>query len=359
VTRRIVELDGLRGLAALTVIVAHYFGETPNGFDLLKIGWLGVNIFFVLSGFLIGSIIFDQGGQPNFFKSFYFRRAARIIPIYVVVVTATCIAALLTQGHVWSDQPFSPGIYATFMTNMAMAWQDDLGSMWLRPVWTLAVEEQFYLTLPLLIVFLPRRWLMPVLAALWFASLIFRIAYIDSNVTAAWVTLPARMDLLLTGVMLVMIYRQYDLSRHLMAIRIIPLVAAVTLAIISNMISERMLLITCGSISSIGIACFILGIFYGSPEGVRYRGQVLRWFGQISYCLYLVHQPVSGVLHGLLLDAVPDFNTPASFAVTLLSIGVSIGIAAASWRWFEQPILNWAATRNAEILNPAPAKSSA
>ena len=178
---------------------------------------------------------------------------------------------------------------------------------------------------------------------------------VDINAIASWMLLPCRMDLLLGGVMLAMVHRKYDLSRHLMAIRIIPLVAMVSLAVISQLISYKLLLIVCGSISSFGIACFLLGIFYGSPEGDRYRGRVLRYFGQISYALYLVHQPVSGLLHGLILNVAPDINSVAALAVTGASIAVSVGIAAASWQWFERPILIWAAAKNAEITHPGPA----
>jgi peptidoglycan/LPS O-acetylase OafA/YrhL len=164
------------------------------------------------------------------------------------------------------------------------------------------------------------------------------------------------MDLLLSGVMLVLVHRRYDLRRHLTAIRVLPLIGITTLALISNFISRELLLIVCGSISSLAIACFMLGIFYGSPEGDRYRGKFLRFIGQISYALYLVHQPVSGLLHGLILNAAPDINSPAAIAVTALSIAASIGIATASWRWFEKPILDWAAARNIEILRQASPK---
>ena len=98
-TKRIPELDGLRGVAALAVVVAHYLGEVPHGFAALMIGWYGVDLFFVLSGFLMGSIILNHHTEPRFLTSFYRRRAARIIPIYFVVVCATIGLAALTQGN--------------------------------------------------------------------------------------------------------------------------------------------------------------------------------------------------------------------------------------------------------------------
>ena len=158
---RIPELDGLRGLAAIGVVIAHYFGEVPHGFSVFTVGWVGVDIFFVLSGFLIGSIILEQHGQPGFFKDFYRRRFARIVPIYTAVCVLTLAAAALSVGHPWSDTPFSPGVYAAFGANIVMGISNTPGDVWLRPTWTLDVEEQFYLLLPIVICVTPRKLLLP------------------------------------------------------------------------------------------------------------------------------------------------------------------------------------------------------
>src|ERR1700704_1887837 len=74
--RRMIELDGLRGLACLSVLVAHYFGEVAHGWNFLALGWAGVDLFFCLSGFLIGGILLDNRSSPSYFSSFYIRRGA-------------------------------------------------------------------------------------------------------------------------------------------------------------------------------------------------------------------------------------------------------------------------------------------
>jgi peptidoglycan/LPS O-acetylase OafA/YrhL len=346
---RIVELDGLRGFAALSVVFAHYVGEAAGGFHHLQIGWLGVNTFFVLSGFLIGGIILDQSHEAGFFRSFYFRRVTRIFPIYFVVFLSVIFLAHLTRGHAWSDQPFSAAIYATFTTNFAHVSQG-LGSVWLRPTWTLAVEEQFYFLLPLLIVFTPRRHLLSILAGLWVLALLCRIMLMHINPTAAWELLPCRMDLLLAGVALAMVVRQYDLSKYLLPLRLNWAMCIVVMDVLALAGQDKFLLIVMGSASSIGIASFMLAAFYGAPEGRYVRAGWLRWFGQISYCLYLVHQPVNGLLHGLLLNESASVATLPAMAVTGLSFGLSVAIAAASWRWFEKPILSWASAENKKFL---------
>src|SRR4051794_18565264 len=81
---RIPELDGARGIAVLAVVISHYLGEVEHGFAGLRFGWVGVNLFFVLSGFLIGSIILERKDSSNFFSVFYARRALRILPVYFV-----------------------------------------------------------------------------------------------------------------------------------------------------------------------------------------------------------------------------------------------------------------------------------
>src|SRR3954452_10773523 len=83
--RRLVALDGLRGLMTLLVILSHYFGELPHGVPA-SVGWIAVDMFFVLSGFLIGKLILEKCHHANFFTVFYVRRFYRIIPAYVVVV---------------------------------------------------------------------------------------------------------------------------------------------------------------------------------------------------------------------------------------------------------------------------------
>jgi peptidoglycan/LPS O-acetylase OafA/YrhL len=348
--KRIVELDGLRGAAALVVVFAHYFAESEHGFSHLQLGWLGVNVFFVLSGFLIGGIILDQSHQPGFLRSFYFRRVTRIFPVYFIVFLATIFCAYATHGHRWSDHPFAAITYATFTVNFALMGGHDWGSLWLRPAWTLAVEEQFYLVLPLLIMAAPRRWIVWLLGGLWAASLAFRVAFQASDPISAAVLLPSRMDLLLGGVILAVVHRKCDWSRFLLLLRLNWAACIFLLDAILLTGHKQFMELVSGTVTSIGIASFMLAAFYGAPEGRWVRPEWLRWFGQISYCLYLVHQPINGMLHGLLLNEAPGIGSAAAVIVTLTALALSIAVAAASWYALERPILTWAASQNAKFL---------
>src|SRR5262249_23229097 len=154
--RRITELDGLRGLAILFVLVYHYanFDVAPHSlFYYLslpqRLTWTGVDLFFVLSGFLIGGILIDQRESSQYFFPFYLRRFHRIFPIYYIF-----IASLFIRTMVWprwalsaSAMPLWP--YPFFLQTLLSPVVMTFGPAWSGATWSLAIEEQFYLLLPL------------------------------------------------------------------------------------------------------------------------------------------------------------------------------------------------------------------
>lgn len=339
--KRIPELDGLRGLAVLFVLIAHYFGETPHGLNALTWGWIGVGLFFTLSGYLIGTIILDGHDKPGFVLTFYKQRAARILPAYAVWVTTVLIVSASLAGYPWVDRPLPWIAYATFTQNFAIATAVEGGS-WLLPTWTLAVEQQFYLLIPLLIMVTPRRKLLTIMVALWLSAILFRLVVYDLNKLAALTLLPSRADLLLSGVIAAMIDRRFALGRHLLALRLTPLIATLLLLAVSLADKGRTLSIVSPALLGIGGGGLILCLVHHAPEASRFRSPTLYFFGQISYALYLIHQPVSGLLHGFLLGSRPDIATPLQWAVSLLAAAVSIGLAHLSWRFIEEPVLRFA-----------------
>ncbi len=171
---RIRELDGLRGVAIGMVVLFHFFQNTmafqPGSvFSYvqagLRLSWTGVDLFFVLSGFLIGGILLDSRESTNYYSVFYKRRFFRIVPIYLVtlVLGAALVSLKLgpTSGPLqWLTTEGAPWYaYLTFTQNFWMAHAGSVGSNGLAMTWSLAVEEQFYLTVPLYIRALSRRWL--------------------------------------------------------------------------------------------------------------------------------------------------------------------------------------------------------
>lgn len=155
--KRCVELDGLRGMAAIFAVLWHYTDRAKRlsaAVSLFRhavaISPAGMDMFFVLSGFLIGGILLKTKDSPNYYKTFYIRRLHRIIPIYylwiatfgVVSIFVPAIRQGLPKGY---TMPVVLGLYFLFLQNIA---SPILGVIWLEATWSLAVEEHFYLFMP-------------------------------------------------------------------------------------------------------------------------------------------------------------------------------------------------------------------
>ena len=159
-SHRVPELDGIRGTAILVVVIFHWIALPgvyilPERLErLLSFGWSGVDLFFVLSGFLIGGILFDARDATNYFKVFYMRRFYRILPLYGAICLSTvAIFYVHLSTHAWLfDRAKIPWYaYLTFGQNFWIVTFRTLGNWPLAVTWSLAVEEQFYLTLPFVI----------------------------------------------------------------------------------------------------------------------------------------------------------------------------------------------------------------
>lgn len=173
IKQRIEGLDELRGLGVFAVLISHYFQLSNTlWFRVFSPGAIFVDLFFVISGFLIGKILIESRGQPFYFQRFYVRRAFRILPLYLVVVLLGIAIACARNPNYFRSAPF----YLTFTQN----WLFDpyrpmdnlVGDQYvpipgLGPLWSLAVEEQFYFVMPLLVACFSRRllpWLLGAMA---------------------------------------------------------------------------------------------------------------------------------------------------------------------------------------------------
>lgn len=341
------ELDGLRGLACLMVLVSHYLGEVPHGFFyVVSLGWVGVSLFFCLSGFLIGGILVDRRDSPRFFSNFYIRRSFRIFPIYYLTVSCVVTAIFLTKNSGWTDPAFPPVIYFTYMQNIALSWTGNRHSQWLLPTWTLAVEEQFYLLLPLLIFWVPVKRLITVIIVLIVSASVFRFILLlaGADHLAVYVLLPSRWDLLLMGVLAAIAYRRIwpriieNNARLLQLIACSGVVFVVLLLIIGKH-DNNLLFDLFGPVGA-GLACSGYMLFV-IKESRRFHSGFLRYIGSISYGLYLMHQPINGLMHGLILGSRPDIETPGQIGITIVAAAVSIGLASLSWIYFERPLVEF------------------
>src|SRR5260370_10622164 len=163
---RVPELDGVRGIAIAMVLAHHYFllpiraplATLPSYFQAAgRLAWSGVDLFFVLSGFLLGGILLGACESSNYFRVFYVRRFLRIVPIYFICLSAGVLLTFffyrgLAPRLSWMfERPITLTPYFVFLQNLWMAKRTTYGMFGLGVTWSLAIEEQFYLTLPLLI----------------------------------------------------------------------------------------------------------------------------------------------------------------------------------------------------------------
>jgi peptidoglycan/LPS O-acetylase OafA/YrhL len=344
---RIVELDGLRGCACLLVVIGHYFGEVTHGARFLRLEWIGVDLFFCLSGFLIGGILLDNRASQSYWATFYIRRGFRIFPIYYPTVTLVLLALPRFAGLV--DPAYPAGVYYGYAQNFVMSLTGVETSTWLMPTWTLCVEEQFYLLLPLIIYVAPPRWLARILVVLIASASLFRLGLVllSANKLAFFMLLPTEWDLLFLGVLgayaqripAVWNWLQDDDRRGLKTITFAGLVLVPLLASADNVLGTRSFDVIGRLAFGLALTGLVLLLVSGSPEGARFRSPILRLFGLISYGLYLIHQPVAGILHGLILGTLPDIGTVPQIAVTIGAFAVSVGLAYLSWTYFESPLI--------------------
>jgi peptidoglycan/LPS O-acetylase OafA/YrhL len=208
-SRHIPELDGVRGLAILWVIAFHARAVYTNSseiplplFRALDLGWSGVDLFFVLSGFLITGILLNTRESPSYFRAFYARRALRIFPLYFIYVLSVIFLVRPLYIHlVHVDEWSTTHVwwYCTYLLN----WKKDHGfdDLYLGHLWSLAIEEQFYFVWPAVVWLCPRKALPWVCVALAVACAGLRVILYTRGVwpEAIYRLTPTRMDGLALG----------------------------------------------------------------------------------------------------------------------------------------------------------------
>ncbi len=368
---RLRELDALRGIAASMVVAVHFGICLPGyqsnavldfAYGMVSMGWAGVDLFFVLSGFLIGSILLKYRGTPNFFRAFYVRRAARLFPLYFVTCGTYFLLrpALVANGSdvaIWllrgDGRELPSWSYFFYLQNFYQASLMTGGSQWLMATWSLAIEEQFYLLAPLFIWVVPRQRL-----GLWFVTLavmamLFRT--MDYFNTGSWVPgdvlLVYRADSLLSGMCGALLVSNAAIRARLVAHKralavcfYVACLAFVAMTVFKSHPSDVFITTVGHTVLAVMSLAVIFGALFTDVWFVRVvlRSRVLIALGDLSYAIYLLHMPVLGLVvlgTGVAFGADQRLPVAVHLALACLVASLTFLLAKLSQVWLERPFL--------------------
>jgi peptidoglycan/LPS O-acetylase OafA/YrhL len=351
--RRVRELDGLRAFAILPVMFYHFApSRGPLAWlgGLSSVGWTGVDLFFVLSGFLITGVLLDSKGKSHYYRDFIVRRALRILPLYYLCLIAFTAATYYHPDRsVWIQFQEWGGVgpYFGFAGNIVAAIQNEHPPVFsFIPLWSLQVEEQFYLLYPLLVATVSPTTLRRVLLAAVVAAPLLRLALVlagPQTQIATYVLMPCRMDSLALGGLIAVQLRLGGLgfSSKTMWRTFVFFAGCCALLFVTVSTWERHHLVRSIGFSLIGLAyaALLAAVLHSpkSPAAWICRNRFLIYTGQISYGLYLLHGPVAWLTR----TAISKFYPVAiGDSINLvISLAVSYAAAALSWHLFETRIL--------------------
>lgn len=342
-------LDALRGVAILSVLFYHgLHSDSPDTLpehsasahlmsNLLGSGWLGVFLFFVLSGFLITGILLDSKEQPNYWRKFYIRRVLRIMPAFALVL----LTIKVFFGSTW----LYVAACLAYIANLAPMLH--LGGFLYSPLWSLAVEEQFYLGWPWLVKFLTKRHLAYVAMACIFLSPLLRLLSVVGIVPLGD---PHRMAWLLSdnlamGALLAIVLRSElgkTKSPKMLAIGLFVLgVVIMVIGIPFNILHWEGTVGTAFKTVPFELlfaAALLISLSIGDRVSVLILTRPLRFFGYISYGLYLCHKLVFQVIDALIVgpESFRQWTGTEWCLRFVVGSALSILIAFLSRRYFEE-----------------------
>jgi peptidoglycan/LPS O-acetylase OafA/YrhL len=366
-SRRIDAVDGARGAAILLVMLLHFsmygHGLKPSGllidslyYRLTEAAGVGVDLFLVVSGFLITGILYDTKQSKRYFQNFYARRVLRIFPLYYCALLLFLVVLPRLRPDLWGLQMLERDApwYWTYLINLKIARDGWPAFGALGHFWSLALQEQFYLLWPIVVLAFNRRQLQFTCLACIAGALIFRVLLsVQGNTTAAFVLTPARIDALAVGAYIALAARGpggvQSLAR--LAKLAAPLLTAALLIIFiarKGFAGYDPFVLTVGHSL---IAFFFGAVLVLALTSARhsivvrvFESRMLRFFGKYSYGMYVFHHPIlffkPGILPLAMIPTIYGSQLLRQLVYLLVATAASVVLAMASWHLIEKQFLN-------------------
>jgi peptidoglycan/LPS O-acetylase OafA/YrhL len=360
-------LDGFRGLAIIPVLIYHFSNLYPPDrhsidltiYSIFKAGWVGVDLFFVLSGFLITGILVDTRNATNHFSAFYGRRVLRIFPLYymaLVVLFLVLPAVSSRLADVYARTIQDQAWFWLYASNWYFAKEGGIGNTPGGYFWSLAVEEQFYLVWPFMIYHLSGRRLMYFTLCVFFLSPTIRLILLSNGYSAAAVycMTVTHMEGLAIGSFIAVMLRSGVFEFDGVSVAALRLACGVIIALLVGFsvkfgnfyFWEDWVAGVPLTALSVLFASLLLLLVNARPDSLMFRffdGRVLRSFGNLSYALYVIHVPLGRLLHisaGAYLKKLSLGSTLLERSMFIaVAIAITYALAFLSWHLFEKQVL--------------------
>jgi peptidoglycan/LPS O-acetylase OafA/YrhL len=346
--RYLPELDGVRAIAIAMVLLTHCVIAPQQGLvawamrQTVLNGAYGVDLFFVLSGYLITSILLRAKSRPHYFRNFYARRFLRIFPLYYAIILILAASApFLPFGPL---RPVWP--YLTYVSNL---WTVFTRREWgpLGHTWSLAIEEQFYLFFPVVVLQLNKVRLRHLL---WFVIAITPLVRVMTSLAlfpsaSAFATF-CKLDVLAMGALIAV---EFDgrtqisdgASRRLrLAFGAFAFVSAIfwlTKQLDHRKLFFNSIALTIVDVTAALFVCVVL-VAPGRTLGALLRLPFVVGMGRISYGIYLMHYPILKIVEVFARQHMAD-GWPRTAMIATTAIGATAAVSILSWYFFERPIL--------------------
>lgn len=364
---RVNELDGMRGLGMALVVSYHilkravYFTANPilHFFTAVALyGWYALTTFYVLSGFLIGTILLRTKDKEHYFKNFYVRRALRVLPLYYFTVVVMVLLTIYTQPQYVSRLVPALPYYLFYLNNIFHLVDGVKDIPYLGVTWSLAIEEQFYLIFPLVVYYAKKETLVKICGALIGVSILTRIlgAFFWHDVIQMtnffFYNTFTRFEEISFGILVAVAFTYPEWKNRLSKIALPVFLVMFTATILVGHFSEtgvphplygNVLLTVVGyTMASIFAAALVVSLTTLSESSVIrwiFRNKILIFWGKHSYAIYLYHMPVGLLLLDLFWQSgYRGWYVYVSYVG--LTFGITILIALLVWYLVEKPALD-------------------